>query len=570
MPCNRIALLFVVGVTAWAGPDATQRARVLDAYGKLPLQFEKNEGQADGPVKYLARGQGYTVFLTEREAVLAVRRQAGNQSVGADLRLRVRGAAKHPILTAFEPLDGQVSYFRGNDTSRWRAGIHTWEKVQYEQVYPGVDLVFYGRQGQLEFDFAASAGADLSAIRLSIEGAQARIDAGGNIALEVGGETVIMRKPLVYQGCGSARQVIPARFVLRKSSEIAFAVGKHDTSQPTVIDPVLIYASYLGGTQQNAVQGIAVNAAGEAFVTGYTLATNFPTTAGSLQPTQPACTTNDCGTATGGDAFVARISADGTHLIYSTYLGGNNQDQANAITIDGNGNTYVTGFTFSNDFPLKNPYQSLCNPSGAGVNNVLSPTCEVHTPGEPLIYSTNTPDVFITKLNPTGTQILYSTFFGGSANDNATGIAVDAQGQIYIAGNTSSLLRSTTSSFPVGPAVPFPVTASAYQDSHHAAGDQDYFNAFVAKFSADGQTLLYSTVFGGGPGNGVVQTAVSMGLGPNGFVAIGGDVTSPTMPVKNAIQSSCPAIASSSPSACYGSGYLAGFDTTQSGRSEEH
>jgi hypothetical protein len=560
-------VMLAVYAGASANAASTQK-QMREAYGRLPMRFEKNEGQTDRSVQYLARGSGYTLFLTRTEAVLAL---AQTNAKSTTLRMRLSGANVNPKLSPQDPLPGQVNYFRGNDRTKWHAGIATWNTVKYEKVYPGIDLVFYGNQGQLEFDFIARPGADPSNIRFRVDGARATVDRSGDVVLAASGETVKMQKPVVYQDTTAGRRPVAGRFVVTESNEIAFALGDYDHRQPLVIDPTLVYASYLGGTQENRITGLAVAANGEAFVTGFTYSADFPTTGGAIANLQPMCAPGDCSNVNGPDAFVARISADGTNLIYSTYLGGNNEDEGRAIAVDAAGNAYVTGYTYSNDFPLMNPFQSLCSPSGLFDLTANPPQytrlihgCEGHPPGEALAYSAGTPDVFITKLDPTGSQILYSTFFGGSGNDNPSSIALDSDGNIIIAGSTSSIYKPGDCCFPSSGFAAFPVTTSAYQDGLSGTQDQNYFVAFLAKFTPDGQTLLYSTTFGGPGGSVLAEVGNSMAVGQNGFVAIGGNVTSAAMPTRNAIQTGCVAIPSAT-ATCSDSAFLAAFDTTQSG-----
>jgi hypothetical protein len=383
-----------------------------------------------------------------------------------------------------------------------------------------------------------------------------------------------MRKPVVYQGDGAARRQVAGRFVLAARNEIGFDLGEYDRSRPLVIDPTLVYASYIGGAQDNRLYGLAVNANGEAYVTGSTVAANFPATVGAIQPNPSGCAPGDCSVTSGSDAFVAKISADGTQLIYATYLGGNNADEALAIAVDSGGNAYVTGDTYSNDFPLVNPYQKLCSPTGQFDLTTsrfvsLRHSCEAHPAGEPLVYSAGVPDVFIAKLDPTGTQLLYSTFFGGSGNDSATGIGLDADGNIYIAGSTSSIYRPDAGFYPNGQFVAYPITPSAYENSVPADNTQNanYFMGFVAKFSPDGQSLLYSSVLGGVVAkstSSLGQALTSMAVGQNGVVGIGGIVYVPGFPAQNAILEVCPLNQNSSV-VCYASGFVAAMDTTQSG-----
>jgi hypothetical protein len=539
------ALLAAQAVTA-PPTGAAVRARLLSSFDNLPLAFEANQGQVKQPVRYLARGGRYNVFLSNSEAVFSFRRPVDEEhTAGAILRLRLTGASPKARLHGEEVLPTLVSYMEGSNPKQWRTGIHTFRKVMYRDVYPGIDLMFYGTQGEIEFDFAAAAGSDPGSIRFQIDGARAQAAANGDIVLTAGTETITLRKPAVYQAGGSGRREVPGAFRISEAGQIAFTVGEYDHSRALVIDPILVYASYLGGTQTlgcgppdvcNYIQGLAVNQAGEAFVTGTTDALNFPVTTGAYQT---SCRSNNC---TGEDtaAFVSHISADGTQLLYSTYLtdltdAQGYQTRGRAVTLDASGtNAWVTGYTYALHFPVTaNAVQKAC-----------SNAC-------------NSPDVFITEIDAAGTGLLYSTYLGGSANDNPTGIALDSVGNIYVAGSTSSV-------YPIGSTqTGFPTTATAYQSSYNNLKiNGNYFAGFLSKLSPDGGTLLYSTIFGGGlPAGTVAVVTQSMGLGSNGVVGVGGTVTSTTMPTQNAIQSTCALQASGTCAA----GWLAEFDTTQSG-----
>src|SRR5438876_8688074 len=324
----------LVGVSilalAFAGMVAAEVSKpvkpaLLETYGKLPLSFEANDGQADPQVKFLSRGRGYTLFLTSTEAVLVLRegesvrsvaggpppakREKGKALRGTVLRMRFVGANPVPAVAGVGELPGKSSYFVGNDPKKWRTNVPTYAKVEYRDVYPGVNLVYYGNQRQLEHDFVISPGADPKIITLAFEGVDGvAIDALGDLVLRADGGEVRLRKPSVYQDHDGQRAVIPTRYVLKAERQVAFEVAAYDITQPLIIDPVLAYSTLLGGSNDDRGFGIAVDAAGNAYVTGGTGSSDFPTTAGAFQTTLGG----------GLVAFVTKLDPTGTALVYST------------------------------------------------------------------------------------------------------------------------------------------------------------------------------------------------------------------------------------------------------------
>src|SRR6266852_5641612 len=474
------------------------RAKIAASYGKFPLRFEANQGQADLRVKFLSRGSGYTLFLTSTEAVLAlqkpsltiaaIQRYVGNtpgnrRTSSAVLRMKIGGANRIARIEGLESLPGKSSYFIGDDPAKWRTNVPTYAKVRYEGVYPGVDLVYYGNQGRLEYDFVIAPGTNPRTIRLVIVGAE-RLEASarGDLVLNTGSGEVRLQKPVVYQESGNVRKEIAGRYVLRGKRQIGFEVATYDASKPLIIDPLLSYSTYLGGSGDDVGNAIAVDSSGNAYVTGFTGSTNFPT----KSPTQSA-------SGGGFDAFVAKLDPTGSTLFYSTFLGGSADDAGNAIAVDSSGNAYATGNTLSTNFPTKNPLQ----PASGGVK-----------------------DAFVAKLDPTGSTLIYSTFLGGSAQDSGSAIAVDSSGNAYVTGFT----RSTN----------FP-TASPFQAScQSCAGSQG--NAFVAKLSVAGSALVYSTYLGGS-GNGTdgdFGNGIAVDASNNAYVT--GFTSSPNFPLASPIQ----------------------------------
>jgi hypothetical protein len=472
-----------------SGPPAISgiaaRARSADAYGKLPLGFEVNEGQS-GQVDFLSRGRGYTLFLTSSEAVLALKKVSNPSAKSVTLRMHFLGTNSAAAATAMEQLPGAVNYFIGNDPRKWRTNIRTYGKVRYRDIYSGVDLIYYGNQQQLEYDVVVNPGADPAAARLGFSGAGTiRLDADGDLVLSVSKETVRLRKPVAYQKSADGRQPIEAHYTMHGRDQVTFAVAPYDHTKPLVIDPVLVYSSYFGGSATELIEGnnpgffsgIAVDAAGSAYVSGTTASADFPT----VNPIQ--------GAFGGGstDAFVTKFTADGSALVYSTYVGGSSTDWGGAIALDSLGNAYITGQTASSDFPTT---QTAYQPK---------------IPGEV--------SAFVTKLNASGSALVYSTYLGGSLSDSGVGIAVDSSGRASITGQANS--------------TNFPVTQNAPQTTCHGAPD-----AFVTTLTADGTALVFSTFLGGRSedvGNGIA-------LDSSGNIYVVGLTTSTDFPIVNALQ----------------------------------
>src|SRR5438876_7867478 len=399
-----MALTVLLGVGNAVADNAppVAKAQIQEAYGKLPLSFEANRGQIDSRVKFLNRGRGYTLFLTQTEAVLAFRHPTKSEQTA--LRLRLLGASSASSLVGVEELPGKVNYFIGKDREKWRTNIPTYAQVKHKDVYPGVDLVYYGNQRQLEFDFIVGPGANPSAIRLEVEGAdRLDVNAQGDLVLHVNDGQLRLQKPAVYQAVKGIRQEVSGSYVLTDTHQVSFQVAAYDASRPLVIDPVLFYSTYLGGSARDSGRGIAVDAAGNAYVTGGA-SPDFPTTPGAFQPSSP------------GGAFVTKLNPTGSGLVYSTFLGSSGEGEG--IAVDAAGNAYVTGVTDSTDFPT--------------------------TPGAFQTALGGDQDGFVTKLNPTGSALLYSTYLGGSAADRGLRLAVDVAGNAYVTGSTTSTNFPTT------------------------------------------------------------------------------------------------------------------------------
>lgn len=488
----------------------------------MPMAFEANEGQTDPRVRFIARGAGYALFLTSTEAVLAHGTDA--------IHMAFRGASKGARIVPVDRRPGGTNYLIGTDPARWRRSVATYGKVRYEQIYPGIDLVYYGNDRQVEYDLVVQPGGDARKIRLDVTGARALETAvNGDLVARTQDGEMRLRKPTIYQASagGQAPRAIQGRYRLMGDHTVAFDVGEYDRTQALVIDPIIVYSTYLGGSGaehlRDGRQMIAVGPDGSAYVTGTTGSPDFPTTVGSFQASGP-----------GNDVFVAKLSPNGSDVVYATYLGGTNgtADQGAGIAVDASGSAYVTGLTNSDDFPITsgtsggNLFVTKFDPTGShlvysrrlattdtsigiavgadGSAYVTGKTFDNYpgfpvTPGafqrfcgygpEVVAPPTNpgcsfangrpNTDAFVLKLDPAGTSIVYATFLGGISPDVGTGIAVDAAGQAYVTGLTTS--RN------------FPTTPGAFQAVTASAVDVEPIDVFVTKLSADGSTAIFST-----------------------------------------------------------------------------
>jgi hypothetical protein len=575
-----LGMIGLLGLLGWGaatpqGPDLRQQPSLLESsrhatrlgpYGQLPLSFEANQGQTDGQVLFLAHGQGYTLLLTAREAVFASRppvaavprptgivpRTGGMQDTSdtarALVRMQLLGANPAPQVMGLEELPGKVNYFRGNEPHRWRTNVPTYAKVKYTAVYPGVDLIYYGHPRHLEYDFLVAPRADPTAIRIAFQGAnRPSLDVAGNLILHAAHGEVIQHAPRAYQERDGARQNVPAHYTLADEGQVSIQVAAYDRDRPLIIDPILVYSTFLGGSGGDTGRGLAVDFSGNVYVTGWTDSPDFPTE-NPLQPTLRG------GSNAGTDAYVAKLDPTGLALIYATYLGGSGDDFGFGMAVDDWGNAYLTGGTNSSDFPTMNAFQPTLGGVGDAYVAKLDPT------GSALIYatylggsgddfgygiavditqsvsvtgqtlSTDFPtahplqptfgggsqfgDAFVTTLDPTGSTLVYSTYWGGDNEDQGRSIAVDLSGHAYVAGTTQS------TNFPM--AHPLQSTFGGVID------------AFVAKFNRTGSALVYSTYLGGAQRD--FASGIAVDFFGNAYVT--GDTSSPDFPTKNPLQPS--------------------------------
>jgi hypothetical protein len=418
----------------------------------LPFVFESNGGQTDATVDFLSRSGRHTLFIAPTSVAFA------SSGATASVTMRLAGANFRARRNASSALAGVVHYLVGKDPSRWRTNLPTYARVGYESVYRGIDIAYYGVARHLEYDFIVAPGADPQAIALQFEGGMARIDHSGDLIVG----DLRLRKPSVYQRVGESRRVVGGRFALRSGNRVVFDIGTYDSTQPLIIDPVVVFSTKFGGTDGDAGWAVATDASGAVYVTGDAASTDFPRS-NAMQRRSAGST----------DVFVTKLSADGSRILYSTYIGGSQADVGYGIAVDPSGNAYITGDTRSSDFPLVTAMQ----PAYGG-----------------------TSDVFVAKLSADGSQLLYSTYAGGRGGERGLGIAVDAAGNAYVAGYTNS------TDFP---------TANAVQ-SAFGGGDAD---AFVFKVNPAGSAFVYATYLGGRAVRPELATSIATDDRGNAYVA---------------------------------------------------
>src|SRR6202795_3067534 len=466
---------------AKAQPRASQTP-LPSSYGKMPLSFEANEGQTAPEVNFLARGAGYTVFLTPSREVLSLKRAIPAQKKTSFLdpkpareysqtvlQLRLLDSNTQAKIFGVDRLPGISNYFIGNDPAQWHTGIPNYGKVLYRDIYPGVDVAYYGHEGQLESDFIVAPRANAKKIRFGVEGAAGlRVSDDGDLILRLDGGEVRLQKPAAYQVVNGTRREVRDGYKLLAKNEVGFWLGGYDHSQKLIIDPAFFFSTYLGGSGQDAALAVAANGSGTAFLTGLTTSPNFPTTAGVFQP--------GLGVGASGvqNAFVTEYAPDGSAFVYSTYLGGNTFDEGLAIAVDNLGNAYIGGLTESSNFPTKNPL------TGQGQLN-------------------GSAGAFVSQISATGAALLFSTYLSGNGSDAAGGIGLDSSLNVYVAGSTSS------TNFP---------TVLAFQGSLY--GTENAFITKLAAPSASGSSIIYSSYLGG---NGFDQAhAIAVDAGGDAFL----------------------------------------------------
>jgi Beta-propeller repeat len=479
------ALVLCGGFDAQASPASSapktgDKNAISAKLAAVPMRFEPNEGQFDERVLFLGRAPGYNLFLTREGATLGFHAQhAGDVADTSTLRMHVVGG-RSVQPAAFDALAGISNYFAGNDPSKWRTGVEGYARVRYSNVLPGVDVDYYGAGGQrLEYDLVVAPGADPNGVTLALDGAQSiEIDAKGAAHLTLHeGREVVQPAPFAYQRDAlGKRERVEAHYV-RRADGLGFAVGRFDATRALVIDPTLVYSTYLGGSGSDGAFGVAIDSSGSLYIAGTTTSTNFPD---AVFPSSDA--------AGNYHVFVTKLNPTGSAIVYSTYLGGNGSDFANDLALDSAGEAFVVGTTSSTNFPIASALQST--------------------------YGGGSYDAFVTKLSTTG-SVSYSTYVGGSLDDQAEGVAVDGAGEAFVTGLTFSTNFRTV---------------SPLQGTNLAAGG----TAFVAKLNIGGSALVYSTYLGG---NGVDSgNAIALDAAGDAFVV--GSTTSTNFPTASPLQSS--------------------------------
>ena len=493
--------IFTSGATAFSGatlpslsPDVRQGATdvkvgarqelVSTAYGRLPLQFEANEGQADERFDFIVRAGGYSALLSPDRAAFVVKpaeKRIGRKTAPGVVSMNFLGSNAAAEPEGVGRLPGRVNHFRRGKSF---TGIHTYTGVRYQEVYAGVDVTYYGNQNELEHDFTVRPGGSPDVIEFELKGGKrAQIDQGGGITVSLpDGDDLRMRKPFAYQEVGGVRREVPVSFVSRGGRRFGFKTGEYDRARELVIDPVLSYSTFLGGSGGDRGFDITVDAQGNAYVTGSVTSVNFPVSGSAYQKNRGDIF----------DAFVTKLNPAGTAVVFSTYLGGGDYDVALSLAVDSARNVYVSGATASTNFPTT---------AGAFQRTLVNQTA------------------FVTKLSPQGDALLYSTLLGGKEGGSGAQVAADAAGDIYLAGTTSS--------------ADFPTTPNAYRPSPPAPNsDSDgpvFPEGFLAKIHPAGggsSDLVYSTFFGGNSYESVSSVTVDAG----GRVYVAGSTVSTTFP----------------------------------------
>ena len=480
--CGALSFVFTVltghaqlrPAPSFSGVAYSEGGNITSHYGDVPLMFEANQGQTDSQVKFLSHGGGYSVFLTAGGLVLALRssetapttddsaapfprrhpsrlsavrqlEKGAREGKSTALAIDLVGAAANPVIVGEQALRTPINYFIGRDPSKWRRNVPTYSRIRYRNVYPGIDLVYYGNDRSVEYDFDLAPGADATQIQFSVRGADSlNVAPGGDLLLTKGVHELRFQTPVLYQEIRGVRTRVPGTYVLRDSTHVGFYVGSYDNTKPLVIDPVLVYSTFLGGSGDDFSNGIAVDSSGDAYVVGLTDSPNFPASIGSYNPTQFRM-------------FLTKLDPTGSSLLFADYFGGTGgSDEAYAVALDSSGNAFVTGDATSSDFPVVNAYQSTLSGST---------------------------DAFLVKFSADGSSIIYSTYLGGSNSQFANSVSVDPAGEAVIAGVTQS------TDFPL---------FNAYQSSISADqfGDWGVYG-FLTKFAANGTSLVYSTYLAG-------------------------------------------------------------------------
>jgi len=560
-----LSFAFSISAVSFAAVAPEKEAAVKATFSSMPLAFTENQGQWPDSVLYRASAGGVTMWFTPTGAYYQFTRTipkaipVGQDSrspaylisqdrKGPDLlsdsieismvKTEFVGSNLNASAMGLSEMEYKCNYFIGNEPDKWRTDVPNYESIQYQEVYPGIDLKYYGNGKQMEYDFIVSPGADYSKIQVRYDGAESlSIGENGELIIKIANGEIIEQPPIVHQIIDGRKENIWCSYSIADNNTFSFKVdSRYNPSHELVIDPVLVYSTFLGGGDEDVGFGIAVDTAGQAYVTGYSLSTNFPTL-NEFQTFQGS-----------GDVFVAKLSGAGNSLIYCTYLGGSSSDNGEGIAVDSAGQAYVAGHTSSTNFPTLNEFQTFQGVSDAFVAKLSSA-------GNSLVYSTylggsdedqsvgiaviangaayvtgytastdfptlnefqtfqGSGDVFVAKLSSAGNSLDYSTYLGGSGHDQSFGIAVNASGAAYVTGYTYS------TNFP---------TLNPYQSTHQGGS----IDVFVTKFSSAGNSLVYSTYLGGG----FNESGHSITVDSSGSAYVTGSTSSTNFPTFNPYQ----------------------------------
>lgn len=440
------------------------------------MQFEKNEGQTDKQVKFLSRGAGFTNFLTKKGNVLKLKKSSQDTSTVLNISFKKANEDVEIISEGTEA--GVYNYFIGNDPSKWLTGVPTFPTIRYKNLYNNIDALYTGTQDKLNYDFEVRPGGKPEHIIFIIEGASdLGLDSNGNFVMKTQQGIVTMDKPQAFQVINGVKKDVKIEYKLKKNkNELSFKIGNYNKKVLLTIDPVLIFSSFIGGTATDVTHAITVNSANNVYIAGFTESTDFPVVSGVQ--------TNIGGS--GGDAFIARLNNNGVTMSFATYLGGSTIDYASSIVLDSSDNIYVAGVTTSGDFPNSNAVQTS------------------------LLGSS---DMFVAKLNSTGSTLQYSTYLGGTADDSNSGVGVDGSNSVYVLGQTNS------SDYPL---------VSPLQNTYQGGTD-----LVLTKLNSIGNSIVYSTYLGGTGGE--FNGSLAVNTGGNAFVAA--DTTSSDLATVSSFQS---------------------------------
>ena len=546
-----------------------ERKSISENFGQVPLHFEVNQGQAAQDVRFVSRSNGRALLLKQNEAQLVLPNKKNKQP--DVLKMKLAGANDNPIAEGLDELQGRTNYFIGNDKTKWQKDVPTYGRVKYSNVYDGVDLVYYGNQRELEYDFIVAPNTNPDVIKLNFENAKdIRIDANGDLILKTGNHTIRQHAPIAYQEINGQKREVGSRWsVVRKEEgekgrrgereknksairnpqsalEVAFIVGDYDKTKPLIIDPVISFSTLLGGSAGDDIFtfeagfSITTDASGNVYVAGVTPSGDFP----KLNPYQAN---------NGGfyDAFITKLNPTGTALLYSTYFGGSDDDRIYSIALGATNEMFVSGFTYSTNFPTMTPFQAnnrgsndgfiarftssgalsystyiggnsqdsanFIKNEGSNIVTFAGSTSSIDFPVMNAIQPNNAgnTDFFAGKLNLSNNTLIFSTYLGGIGSDsmNFSSGAVDSSGNVYIGGVSNSF--------------DFPTTPNAFQIENNGSDD-----AVVAKISSTGNSLVYSTFVGGN----LIDSADALAVDSNGNAHITGFTRSSNFPTRRAFQ----------------------------------